>query len=522
MQQWSFQDKQLNTIDNGQIGFQLQQSGNISSQFVTDNVTFQAGQNTIISFDPTNAVITISSYFLGSGSGFTGSTGPQGPQGIQGITGPTGPLGPTGATGPIGPSGPAGTAGATGPAGATGASYRTYWTGPGLFPTGSDVGATNFNGPYTFNCGINLAYSTAQDILVIEPNTNSALIEVVLGTITSYNPLTGVLTAQNFRAKSTGPGTIFTGSTGSGLIDLAGAAGGLGLTGNQGPAGPTGATGPSAPGSTGPTGATGPQGIQGFTGATGPLGFTGATGATGPQGIQGFTGATGPLGPTGATGPQGVTGPTGPFGPTGATGSTGPQGIQGITGPTGAQGATGATGPMGKTSLVMQMAAGLDLSYAYVGSTYTGATSGNQPWWIDDAQFLTPLVNGQASSYTAQEIEWSWSLYTGPGYNNSTPGRVLIIPGTGSGNPSKQTLANIADAGVNTWGAQAFILANFQLNNLLPQSAVPSPGGTIMSTTLGQYDKLVLAIPTPAINTLLFTGSQGIQVLNLSMIFNKN
>ena len=168
------------------------------------------------------------------------------------------------------------------------------------------------------------------------------------------------------------------------------------------------------------------------------------------------------------------------------------------------------------------MAAGLDLSYAYVGSTYTGATSGNQAWWIDDAQFITPLVNGAASSYTAQEIAWSWSLYTGAGYNNSTPGRVLIIPGTGSGNPSKQTLANIADAGTNNYGAQAFILANFQLNNLLPQSSVPSPGGTIMSTTLGQYDKLVLAIPTPAINTLLFTGSQGIQVLNLSLIFNKN
>ena len=457
MQQWSFQDKQLNTIDTGQIGFQLLQNSSITNQFVTDNVTLQGAGTTSIIFDPINAIITISSVGA-SGSGFSG------------------PQGATGATGPIG-------AGVTGATGSAGASYFTYWTGPGLFPTGSDLGSISWNGPYTFNVATNLAYSPMQDILVVSPSTNNSVIEVVVATTISYNVNTGVLVAQNFRQKSTGPGVNFTGSTGSGIINLAGAAGGLGLTG-----------------------------IQGIQGITGPLGPTGATGSTGPQGPLGPTGATGSTGPLGPTGATGSTGPIGPLGPTGATGSTGSQGPLGMTGPTGPQ---GWTGPQGLTSLVMQMAAGLDLSYAYSGSILLGNGTGNY-YWIDDAQFIAPGLPSPTSSFTLQEVLYSWSNYVSSSYSSTATAKILLISGTGSTRPSRQTMANIADGEVIP-GSPVSILSSFSLNN--PEGTTAG-SGIIGSYPAGFFfDKVALAIPAP---NGTFTGAPGYQTLNVTAIFNKN
>jgi len=168
---------------------------------------------------------------------------------------PSGPTGPTGAAstaaGPTGPTGVAGSFGATGPTGPTGISGSTY-------PTTSTTSLTIGTGAKSFTVGINLSYTTAQQILIAYDSSN-----YMIGTVTSYVSSTGALAAN------------VTSVTGSGTY----AAWAVNLNGAPGPAGTTGPTGP-----TGPTGATGPTG---FAGPTGPTGATGST-ATLPTGATGY------------------------------------------------------------------------------------------------------------------------------------------------------------------------------------------------------------------------------------------
>lgn len=246
----------------------------------------------------------------GAGGGATGPTGPtgstglSGTNGLAGATGPTGPAGLngangiTGATGATGATGPAGSAGAAGPTGPTGSTGTSGANGD-RYATTSATSLTITVGSKTLTVGTGLQYSIGQSVIIANSGTN-----LMIGTVTSYNSLTGQLVVNV--SSLTGSGT-FTSWT----VNLNGAPGPAGATG---PTGPTGVAGTN--GTTGATGATGPQG------AAGGNGTTGATGATGPTGANGSVGATGATGTNGATGATGPTGATGTFGVTGTTGQT--------------------------------------------------------------------------------------------------------------------------------------------------------------------------------------------------------
>jgi hypothetical protein len=313
----------------------------------------------------------------GSG-GATGATGATGPTGWTGSVGPTGIAGPTGATGatgagggagPTGPSvtGPTGTTGPTGPTGVTGASGNVY-------ATSSTTSLTIATGSQSLTVGTNLSYTAGQPVLIAHDGSN-----YMIGTVTSYNSLTGAMVANII--STSGSGTY--------------SAWAVNLYGVAGPTGATGATGAASTvaGPTGPTGSTGATGAPStVTGPTGPTGPTGATGA--PSTV---TGPTGPTGPTGATGaPSTVTGPTGPTGSTGATGApstvTGPTGPS-VTGPTGATGpsVTGPTGPTTYPGAGIALSTGTawgtsfnnttnPISVSYGGTGLTSLTAGYIPY----------------------------------------------------------------------------------------------------------------------------------------------
>jgi len=217
--------------------------------------------------------------------------------------------------------GATGATGATGPQGDAGDIYSTTSTTSLTISTGSK----------TLIVDPNLAYSTAQEVVIA--NTVS---RTMTGAVTSYDNVTGVLIVNVL--STTGTGTY--GGPGAWEINLDGAVG------------PQGATG-----ITGSTGATGLAGI--VESPTPPVDTSILWYDTSTPGIdgQGATGATGPAGPAG--GPTGATGATG-SGATGATGSSGDNGLDGATGatgPAGINGPTGATGPAGSTYLHTQSVA---------------------------------------------------------------------------------------------------------------------------------------------------------------------
>lgn len=519
-----WQDKQLNSIDNNQIGFKLNVGSNTVNSFITDNVTFVGAT---VSFDEESATITINA---GSGNGTTGSTGPQGNTGSTGPQGATG-AGTTGSPGPTGATGTAGVAGSTGPTGAAGVAgvngvtgatgtpgdrYATIHTGA-AFPTDAPTGSPT--GPFTFNVESGLAYTQQQDIVIVYYAANPVNDYKVTGTVQTYNAANGTLVGYNFRNSN------FLNATGPLRVNLAGAAGGEGPQGNTGSLGYTGSTGPE-----GPTGATGSQGIQGNPGpqgATGPGGNTGSVGSTGSTGPVGHTGSTGPqgnlgyTGPVGASGPTGATGPSGNTGSTGSTGSTGPIGPTGATGSAGGLGNTGSTGPVGasgSSSLVMQMAAGLELSTVPAGNIIQSQTGGLHYWFIDDAQFITPGPAG--TTYALQNAEYAWSDYAQAGqqpvYNVANGIKIIKIPYNKTTGPSRQSIANQCDGAANN--ANSMVWLTFPSTSAVEAQITTGP--TIVTNAGGAFfDKLVLAVQVPSGTT--FTGSSGYQVLNLALFFNK-
>jgi len=330
-----------------------------------------------------------------TGAGLTGATGATGPTGIDGATGVAGATGATGATGvgAVGPTGTDGAAGTAGPTGVTGPTGSIGTTGPAgdQYATTSVTSMTIIAGSVTFTVvDLGLAYSIGQTVIIANSAANQ-----MIGTITAFNPGTGVMTVNVTSILGAGTFTSWSinlngapGPAGSaGPTGPTGLAGSVGATGGVGPAGPTGAAGTTgATGTAGAVGATGATGLTGATGTAGTAGAVGATGTTGANGATGLTGATGTAGTAGATGANGATGLTGAtgtagtagtagaVGATGATGLTGATGTAGTAGATGANGATGLTGATGTAGTAG--ATGANGATGLTGATGTAGTAG--------------------------------------------------------------------------------------------------------------------------------------------------
>jgi len=176
----------------------------------------------------------------------------------------------------------------------------------------------------TFNCSPNLSY-VAGDFVQLSYDANN----YVIGTVVSYNDITGVMVITPVKSVGSGSYSIWN----------------VQLTGNAGSSGTNGTSGTSA--SSGTSATSGNAGSSGTAGTSGSAGLSRSSGTAGTSGSSATAGTSGSAGTTGAIGPVGPQGAQGPIGATGSSGTSGVSGVNGPTGPTGAQGPTGATGPTG-------------------------------------------------------------------------------------------------------------------------------------------------------------------------------
>jgi hypothetical protein len=200
----------------------------------------------------------------------------------------------------------------------------------------------------TFNCSPNLSY-VAGDFVQLSYDVDN----YVVGTVVSYDDITGVMVITPIKSVGTGTYSIWN-------VSLTGNAGSSGTNGTSGTSGSSGTSATS--GDAGSAGTSGTNGSAGLSASSGTAGTSGSSATAGTSGSAGTTGAIGPVGPQGAQGPTGATGSSGtsglsrPNGPTGATGPQGPQGPTGAQGPAnpGNTGPTGATGPQGPQTIYNQ------------------------------------------------------------------------------------------------------------------------------------------------------------------------
>ena len=140
---------------------------------------------------------------------------------VQVSSGTSGTSGTSGATGSSGSSGSSGTSGADGSSGSSGTSGVAGADGDRYQTTSSSTFTLNASG--TLTVGTGLAYSTAQQILIVLDASNYQVSEV-----TSYNSGTGVIVFA-FPTEVVGSGTAS-----SWDVNLAGASGGDGSSGSSG------------------------------------------------------------------------------------------------------------------------------------------------------------------------------------------------------------------------------------------------------------------------------------------------
>ena len=252
----------------------------------------------------------------------------------------------------------------------------------------------------TFNCSPNLSYVTG-DFVQLSYDANN----YVIGTVVSYNDITGVMVITPVQSIGSGTYSIWkvalTGDVGTaGTSATSGTAGSSGTSASSGTSGTAGSSGTS--GSAGLSRSSGTSGTSGTSGSAGTSASSGTTGAIGPTGAQGPQGPTGATGTSGTSGASGVNGPTGP---TGATGFTGPTGAQGpaTPGPTGPTGPTGAQGP--QTVYNQSLTTSSNVTYSNMAGT-SPLAGGN---------FLVPN-GGKVSNSANQGVSWygnsgSWFSY---------------------------------------------------------------------------------------------------------------
>jgi hypothetical protein len=200
----------------------------------------------------------------------------------------------------------------------------------------------------TFTVSQNLSY-VAGDFVQLSYDVDN----YVIGTVVSYDDITGVMVITPIKSVGTGTYSIWN-------VSLTGNAGSSGTNGTSGTSGSSGTSATS--GDAGSAGTSGTNGSAGLSASSGTAGTSGSSATAGTSGSAGTTGAIGPVGPQGAQGPTGATGSSGtsglsrPNGPTGATGPQGPQGPTGAQGPAnpGNTGPTGATGPQGPQTIYNQ------------------------------------------------------------------------------------------------------------------------------------------------------------------------
>ena len=263
-------------------------------------------------------------------SGADGTSGSSGANGADGTSGSSGSSGNTGASGTSGSSGADGTSGSSGSSGAAGADGDRYQT----------VSTTTFtlNASGTLTVGTGLAYSVAQQILIVLDASNYQVSEV-----TAYNSGTGVISFA-FPTELVGSGTAS-----SWDVNLAGASGGDGTSGSSGANGADGTSGSS--GANGTSGSSGANGTSGSSGANGVDGTSGSSGSSGANGVDGTSGSSGSSGATGTSGSSGANGTSGSSGSAGSDGAAGNPGTSGTSGSSGAEGAGGTSGSAGSSGL---------------------------------------------------------------------------------------------------------------------------------------------------------------------------
>lgn len=252
----------------------------------------------------------------------------------------------------------------------------------------------------TFNCSPNLSY-VAGDFVQLSYDANN----YVIGTVVSYNDITGVMVITPVKSVGSGTYSIWN-------VALTGDAGSSGTNGTSGTSGSSGTSATS--GAAGSAGTSGTNGSAGLSASSGTAGTSGSSATAGTSGSAGTTGAIGPTGPQGAQGPIGATGSSGTSGVSGVNGPTGPTGAQGPTGATGPQGTAtpGPTGPTGPTG-----AQGPQTIYNQLLNTNNSVTFSNleNNYCHAAGNFLVP-DGGKVSNSANQGASWygnqgSWFSY---------------------------------------------------------------------------------------------------------------
>jgi hypothetical protein len=255
-------------------------------------------------------------------SGSTGTSGTSGTTGTSGSSGTTGTSGSSGTSGTTGTSGTSGTSGTTGLDGTSGTSGSSGLSGDRFATTSSSTYTLQAPGNSgTITVGLGLAYTVAQSIIIAYDANNHNEAEV-----TSYNPLTGVISFVVFRL--TGSGTYSTWQ-----VNLDGATGGDGSSGTSGTSGTTGVDGTS--GTSGTSGTTGTSGSSGTSGTTGTSGSSGTSGTSATDGTGGTSGTSGSSATSGTTGTSGTSATSGTSGTSGSSGTSGTSGTTGTSGTSG-------------------------------------------------------------------------------------------------------------------------------------------------------------------------------------------
>jgi hypothetical protein len=176
-------------------------------------------------------------------------------------------------------SGSSGSSGITGTSGLSGDRYYSTST------TELTLGVSG-----TIIIGTGLAYSTAQDIVIVNTSSNHQHAYIV-----SYNSLTGELVFDGVH-DIMGSGTFSTWT-----VNLAGASGGDGSSGTSGSSGVAGTSG-----------ITGTSGVGGTSGSSGTSGASGTNGSSGTSASSGTAGTAGVAGTAGTSGTS--SGPTTSYG----------------------------------------------------------------------------------------------------------------------------------------------------------------------------------------------------------------